>query len=68
MKAEIDKGIAPGGAVHVIFTEADQQKYRIRNRRTVARFLQDYISEQKLPLKIRSYQVAEGFLVAVLRK
>lgn len=44
MKAEIDNGIAPEDALAYTLTEEDKRKYRITSRRTVQRFIQDYLA------------------------
>jgi len=60
MKADIDKGLKPTDALQVIFTEEDMQKYRITNRRTVARYVKNYLTSHKLPYRVKSFQVAGG--------
>ena len=56
LKADLDKGLKPHEACQVMLTPDDKQKYRITNRRTVARFLQDYLAEHRLPYELRSFQ------------
>jgi hypothetical protein len=54
MKADLDRGLKPGEACQVFFTEAEQTKYRITNPRTIARFIQAYLAENKLPYRVKS--------------
>lgn len=70
MQTDIEKGLKPGTVLQLRFTEADQQKYRITNRRTVARYIKNYITARKLPYKVRSFDirvsgVSAGFFVLV---
>lgn len=67
MKADIDKGLKPEEALQVIFTEADKEKYNIRNRRSIARFIQKYIRAQELPYTVKSFERREtgDFIILV---
>lgn len=65
MRADLEKGLKPHDALCVSFTEEDMQKYRITNRRTVARYLKHYIAARALPYKVRSFQNVGGFAVMV---
>jgi hypothetical protein len=56
MKADIDRGLKPKDALRVTLTDADKLKYRITNRRTVARFVKKYITEQGLPYDVKSFR------------
>jgi hypothetical protein len=67
MKADIDRGLAPGSVLQVGFTEDDMRKYRITNRRTVARYLKNYLAARKLSYRVKSFQSdLGGFFVLVL--
>ena len=55
LRADIDAGIPPDQALEVILTEADKEKFKIRNRRTVSRFVQKYITSNNLPYTLRSF-------------
>jgi hypothetical protein len=66
MRAALEKGLKPSEALSVYFAEADMLKYRITNRRTVARYVKKYLAAHKLPYKIKSFQSrAGGFHVQV---
>jgi len=67
MKADMDKGLKPTEALQVIFGEADKERYNIRNRRSIARFIQKYIRTQDLPYKVTSFERREtgDFIVLV---
>jgi hypothetical protein len=60
MRADIEKGLKPGELLVVILTERDMQKYRITNRRTVARYVKKYLTAHKLPYHIVSFQLPTG--------
>jgi hypothetical protein len=69
MKADLDRGLKPGEACQVFFTEADKVKYNIHNRRSIARFIQKYIRERELPYTVKSFERREAggdFYVLVL--
>jgi hypothetical protein len=55
MKACFDAGLKPRDALQVILSAEDKKKYRIKNRRTVARFVRNYIAEHKLPYAVQSF-------------
>lgn len=59
MKADIDKGLKPGEALQVIFSDRDQEKYAIKSRRTIARFIKKYISTRGLPYAVKSFERRE---------
>jgi len=67
MRADLEKGLKPDEALSVSFTEADMQKYRITNRRTVARYVKKYLAAHQLPYKVKSFQSQQlgGFHVLV---
>jgi hypothetical protein len=67
MRADLEKGIKPDGALMLTFAAAEMQKYRITNRRTVARYVAKYLAAHNLPYKIKSFQskAAIGFHVMV---
>jgi hypothetical protein len=58
--AAMEKGLKPTEVLRVCFTEADMQKYRITNRRTVARYVRKYIDAHKLPYVMVSFQNPQG--------
>jgi len=55
MRADIDKGLKPNEALQVILTEEDKLKYRIKNRRNVARFVKKYLTSRKLSYMVKSF-------------
>ncbi len=67
MKADLDRGLKPTEALQVIFTRQDQQKYNLRNRRSIARFIQKYIAARDLPYKVTSFEdrAAGSFVIMV---
>lgn len=56
LKADLDKGLKPKEALQVILTDGDKAKYGIQNRRTIARFLQKYLADHKLPYHLKSFR------------
>lgn len=69
MKASLDKGLKPTEALEVVLTPEDKKNYRISNRRTVARFIQKYLLDHKLPYQLKSFHrdSADFFLVQFLQ-
>ena len=41
LQAALEEGLKPGEVLMVLFKEADMQKHRITNRRTVARYVKN---------------------------
>jgi hypothetical protein len=68
MKADLDEGLKPEEALQILFSEQDQKKYSIRNRRTIARFIQQYLRTQKLPYAVRSFEYRDTGTFIVLVK
>ena len=60
MQADMEKGLKPGELLAVVLTEDDMQKYRITNRRTVARYVKKYLAAHKLPYHLVSFQLPTG--------
>ena len=60
MKADIDKGLKPNEALKVILTDEDKKRYKIRNRRTVARFIQKYLDSKGLKYGVKSFRRDNG--------
>jgi len=65
MKACLDKGLKPNEALEIVLTDQDKAKLRISNRRTVARFIQKYLVDHKLPYVFKSFrrELGDYFLV-----
>jgi len=55
LKADIDRGLKPNEACEVILTADDKKKYKIKNRRTVARFVKKYLDENGLKYGVKSF-------------
>jgi hypothetical protein len=55
MRADIEKGLKANEALQVVMTDEDKLKYKIKNRRTVARFVRKYLNERKLPYVVKSF-------------
>jgi hypothetical protein len=55
MKSDLDGGMKPGEVGMAVFDKKSQAKYRITNRRTIARYISKYVAENKLPYKIKSF-------------
>ncbi len=55
LKAAIDVGLKPQEALEVVLTPKDQAKYKLKHRRTVARFIQNYLRSKKLPYSVNSF-------------
>lgn len=60
MKADIDQGLKPSEALQVIFTNDDQDKYDIKSRRTIARFIKKYLVARDLPYTVTSFERRES--------
>ncbi len=67
LRDALEQGLKPTEAVDVFFSEAEMRKYRITNRRTVARYVAKYIAANKLPYTIKSFGETTGFHVQVYR-
>jgi hypothetical protein len=67
MKADLEKGIAPGEALQVVLTERDKKNYGIRTLLSVVRFLKKYLSAQNLPYTVQSFRRQEGDYIIVRR-
>jgi len=65
MKACLDKGLKPNEALEIVLTDQDKAKLRISNRRTVARFIQKYLVDHKLPYVFKRFrrELGDYFLV-----
>jgi len=59
MKADLDRGLQPNEALQVVFSEKDKEKYNIHNRRAIARFIQKYLADHKLPYTVKSFERRE---------
>lgn len=65
MKADIDKGLKPSEALQVILTPEDMKRYKLRNRRTVVRFIQKYLDSKGLKHGVKSFRRDNGDFVVV---
>lgn len=55
MCADIEKGFKTNEALQLVLTDEDKEKYQIRNRRTVARFVRKYLKDRNLQFVVKSY-------------
>lgn len=55
LKADCEKGFAPGEAVSIVLNDDDKANYGIKNRRTIARFIAKYLSDRELPYTLKSF-------------
>jgi hypothetical protein len=60
LQAALDQQLKPGEVLMVSFTEDDMLKYRITNRRTVARYVKKYLAVRNLPYEVVSFQLRSG--------
>jgi hypothetical protein len=65
MKADIDKGLKPMEALQVILTEEEKAKYKIKNRRSIARFIKKYLEAKGLSYNVRNFHRDEGEFIVV---
>jgi len=56
MKADIDRGLKPQEALQAVLTPQDKEKYGIKNRRTIARFVKKYLAARGLDYGVKSFQ------------
>jgi hypothetical protein len=57
LKADMDKrDLTPNEFLELALTDDDKEKYGITNRRTIARFLQKYIKDNKLKYTVKSFR------------
>ena len=68
MKADLQKGLQPGEGLQVLLTEEEKNKYGIRNRLSVARFVKKYVATHRLPYVVRSFRRDEGDYIIVQPK
>jgi hypothetical protein len=55
MRADIEKGLKADEALQVVLTDEEKKRYKIRNRRTVARFVRKYLEQRNLPYIVKSF-------------
>jgi hypothetical protein len=55
MKADIDRGLKPQEASMVVLTPEDKKKFRIKNRRTIARFIQKYLDSNGMKYRLKTF-------------
>jgi predicted nucleotidyltransferase len=55
MKADIDRGLKPQEALQAVLTPEDKKKYKIKNRRTIARFIKKYLESKGLKYGVKSF-------------
>jgi hypothetical protein len=59
MKADIDRGLKPSEALQVTFSEQDKERYNIKSRRTIARFIKQYLLKHNMPYTVKSFERRE---------
>jgi hypothetical protein len=57
--ADVQKGIPEGKALQISLTDDDKLKYRVKNRKTVWRFVKMKIEEAGLPYDVTSYRAED---------
>jgi hypothetical protein len=55
MRTDIEKGLKANDALQLVMTDEDKQKYKIKNRRTVVRFVRKYLEDRNLPYVVKSF-------------
>lgn len=65
MKADIDRGLKPQEALQVSLTQEEMVGYGITNRRTIARFVQKYVSAKEMPYTVKSFHRADRDYIVV---
>lgn len=55
MKADIDKGLKPLEALQCALSPEDKKRYKISNRRTIARFVKRYLESKGLKYGVKSF-------------
>lgn len=65
LKAEIDKGISPHTGIQMTLTEEDKQEYRIKNRRTITRFIEKYVKSKGLSYTVRGIRGLSGDVIRI---
>jgi hypothetical protein len=60
MRADLEKGLNSKEALQLVVTDEEKAKYGIQNRRTIARFLQKYLADHKLPYVLKSFRREQG--------
>lgn len=70
LKKAIDAGMTPGTVFQLLLTPKDMEEYGITNRRTIARFVQKYLSSLNLsyPVKVVSFTRSENVFIVVKRE
>ena len=55
MRADIEKGLKSSEALQLVMSDEEKRKYKIKNRRTIARFVRKYLKERNLPYIVKSF-------------
>jgi hypothetical protein len=66
LKKVLDAGLKKDEACSVGFTDAEMAEYRIKNWRTISRFIEKYIRNQELPYIVKSQSNGDLHTVLVL--
>jgi hypothetical protein len=68
MRADLERGLKADDALQVVLTDEDKDRYRIKNRLTVVRFLKKYLSAHRLPYTVKTFRGDDGDFIVVQRK
>lgn len=67
MEADLKAGLKPLEVAQVLLSAEDKKRYKITNRRTVARFVKKYVQENKLRFhRVKSFTHDGADIVAVI--
>jgi|SRR5215467_415675 len=55
MRADIEKGLKANDALQLVMTDEDKMTHKIKNRRTVVRFVRKYLKDRNLPYVVKSF-------------
>jgi hypothetical protein len=67
LKTTLDKrSLKPNEGRQIEFAEEDQKRYRITNRRTIARFIRTYLKDNNIPYQVNSFNEGDTFILQIL--
>lgn len=66
MRADIERGLKPQDALQVILTPDDKKRYKIKNRRTIARFVKSYLEKHGHKYSVKSFNRDANDFIVVL--
>jgi hypothetical protein len=68
MRADLERGLKSDEALQVVLTDKDKDRYRIKNRLSVVRFLKRYLSTHKLSYSVKTFRGDDGDFIVVQHK